>query len=194
VGRAAAGVRCVLRRYCDWDGTDRRGEVGLCHKQKVRRLHERFRTLPAYYAVLWFDSNAEEAVDFYLTVFKNSRRLDELRNVDDGPPPKGGILTIAFELDGQKFTALNGGPHFKFTEAVSFVMRCDTQQEVDEYWSKLSEGDGEVQCGWVKDKFGLSWQNVPAPLPEPVKHPKAMQAMMKMTKLDIAELERAAQS
>src|SRR5271168_5071409 len=89
---------------------------------------------------LWFDSNAEEAVDFYLTVFKNSRRLTELRNANDSAGPKGAVLTIAFELDGQKFTALNGGPHFKFNEAVSFVVRCDTQQEVDEYWSKLTAG------------------------------------------------------
>jgi predicted 3-demethylubiquinone-9 3-methyltransferase (glyoxalase superfamily) len=143
---------------------------------------------------LWFDSNAEEAVDFYLTVFKNSRRLDELRTADGNSGPKGRILTIAFELDGQKFTALNGGPMFKFTEAISFVVRCDSQQEVDEYWSKLSAGGSEGQCGWLKDKFGLSWQIVPARLPGLVKHPKAMQAMMKMKKLDIAELERAAQS
>jgi len=143
---------------------------------------------------LWFDSNAEEAVDFYLSVFKNSRRLDELRNVDGSPGPKGGILTIAFELDGQKLTALNGGPAFKFTEAISLVVRCDSQQEVDHYWSKLSAGGSQSQCGWLKDKFGLSWQIVPARLPDLVKNPKAMQAMMKMTKLDLGELERAAQS
>ena len=135
---------------------------------------------------LWFDSNAEQAVDFYLTVFKNSRRLGEFRKED------GGILTISFDLDGQKFTALHGGPMFKFSEAVSFVVRCDSQQEVDEYWSKLSAGGAEVQCGWLKDKFGLSWQIVPARLPELIKHPKAMQAMLQMKKLDIAELERAA--
>jgi predicted 3-demethylubiquinone-9 3-methyltransferase (glyoxalase superfamily) len=143
---------------------------------------------------LWFDSNAEEAVAFYLSVFKNSRRLDELRNVDESLGPKGKALTIAFELDGQKFTALNGGPSFKFTEAVSFVVRCDSQQEIDEYWSKLTAGGSEVQCGWLKDKFGLSWQIVPARLSELVRSPKAMQAMMQMKKLDIAELERAAQS
>lgn len=143
---------------------------------------------------LWFDANAEEAVEFYLTVFKNSRRLEEFRTIDDSRGPKGSILTIAFELDGQKFTALNGGPMFKFTEAVSFVVRCDTQQEVDEYWSKLTAGGSEIQCGWLKDKFGLTWQIVPARLPELIKHPKAMQAMLRMKKLDIAELERAAQS
>ncbi len=143
---------------------------------------------------LWFDTNAEEAVEFYLTVFKNSRRLDELRTVEDGPLPKGSILAISFELDGQKLTALNGGPAFKFTEAISFVVRCDSQEEVDDYWSKLSAGGSEVQCGWLKDKFGLSWQIVPARLHELIRHPKAMQAMMQMKKLDIAELERAAKS
>ena len=127
---------------------------------------------------LWFDSNAEEAVDFYLTVFNNSRRLTEPRPNDGSREPKGKILTLTFELDGQRFTALNGGPIFKFTEAVSFVVRCDSQQEVDDYWSK----------------FGLSWQIVPANLPGLLKHPKAMQAMLQMKKLDIAELERAAKS
>jgi len=142
---------------------------------------------------LWFDSNAEEAVEFYLTVFKNSRRLDDLQNTDDTPGPAGSIHTI--ELDGQKFTALNGGPMFKFTEAISFTVRCDSQQEVDEYWSRLTaDGGSEIQCGWLKDKFGLFWQIVPAQLPDLIKHPKAMQAMMRMKKFDIAELERAAQS
>jgi predicted 3-demethylubiquinone-9 3-methyltransferase (glyoxalase superfamily) len=143
---------------------------------------------------LWFDSNAEEAVEFYLTVFKNSRRLDELRTPDDSLGPKGRILTIAFELDGQKFTAMNGGPHFKFNQAISLVVRCDSQQEVDDYWSKLTAGGSEVQCGWLTDKFGLSWQITPANISDLVKHPKAMQAMMQMKKLDIAALERAAQS
>jgi predicted 3-demethylubiquinone-9 3-methyltransferase (glyoxalase superfamily) len=151
-------------------------------------------SFPRITPFLWFDANAEEAVDFYVAVFPNSRRLDGLRTENDGRGPKGGILTIAFELDGQKFTAINGGPLFKFTEAVSFVVRCDSQQEVDEYWSKLSAGGAEVQCGWLKDRFGLSWQIVPARLPDLIKHPKAMQAMLRMKKLDIAELERAAQS
>jgi predicted 3-demethylubiquinone-9 3-methyltransferase (glyoxalase superfamily) len=141
---------------------------------------------------LWFDSNAEEAVDFYVSVFKNSRRLDELKTSEDSRIPKGSVLTVAFELDGQKCTAINGGPSFKFTEAVSFVVRCDSQQEIDEYWAKLTAGGSEVQCGWLKDKFGLSWQVVPASLPDLVKNPKAMQTMMKMVKLDIAELQRAA--
>lgn len=141
---------------------------------------------------LWFDSNAEEAVEFYLSVFKNSRRIEDTHTTENQPAPHGTILTIAFELDGQKFTALNGGPMFKFTEAISFVVRCDTQDEVDYYWSKLSDGGSEVQCGWLKDKFGLFWQIVPARLADLIKHPKAMAAMMKMKKLDIAELERAA--
>jgi predicted 3-demethylubiquinone-9 3-methyltransferase (glyoxalase superfamily) len=153
-----------------------------------------FEDFPRITPFLWFDTNAEEAVDFYISIFKNSRRLSELRHTEDTPGPTGSILTIAFELDGQRFTALNGGPIFKFTEAISFAVRCDSQEEVDHYWSKLSAGGNESQCGWLKDKFGLSWQIVPARLPALVKNPKAMQAMMKMTKIDIAELERAAQS
>ena len=148
-----------------------------------------FENFPRITPFLWFDSNAEAAVEFYLSVFKNSRRLDESRAGQGG-----GILTIAFELDGQKFIALNGGPLFKFTEAVSFVVRCDSQQEVDDYWSKLTAGGSESQCGWLKDKFGLSWQIVPARLSELLTNPKAMQAMLQMKKLDIAALERAATS
>lgn len=136
---------------------------------------------------LWFDSNAEEAVDFYLSIFKNSRRLKEMRT------PDGKVLVIGFELDGQRFTALNGGPMFKFNESVSFVVRCDSQDDIDYYWSKLTaEGGVESQCGWLKDKFGLSWQVVPGRIGELVSHPKAMQAMMGMKKLNIAELEQAA--
>jgi predicted 3-demethylubiquinone-9 3-methyltransferase (glyoxalase superfamily) len=143
---------------------------------------------------LWFDSNAEEAVDFYISVFRNSRRLGVLRNPGAAPGPKDGVLTVAFELDGQKFTALNGGPDHKFNEAVSFTVRCDSQQDVDYYWSKLTDGGSEIACGWLRDKFGLCWQIVPAKLPDMVSNPKVMQAMMGMKKLDIAELERAAQS
>lgn len=146
-------------------------------------------SFPRITPFLWFDSIAEEAVEFYLTVFKNSRRLDSV------PGPGGRALTIAFELDGQRFTALNGGPVFQFNESVSFVVRCDSQAEVDEYWAKLTaDGGKESQCGWLKDKFGLSWQIVPARLPELVKNPNAMQAMMGMKKIDLAELERAAKS
>lgn len=141
---------------------------------------------------LWFNSNAEEAVEFYLSIFKNTRRITELRNTGDAPGPRDGILTISFELDGLCFTALNGGPAFTFNEAVSFVVHCDTQEEIDYYWSKLTDGGSEVQCGWLKDRFGLSWQIVPTRIAELLNHPKAMQVMMKMKKLDIAELERAA--
>lgn len=138
---------------------------------------------------LWFDSSAEEAVDFYLGIFKSSRRLNEMRT------PDGKILVIGFELDGQSFTALNGGPMFKFNESVSFLVRCDTQDDIDYYWSKLTaQGGTESQCGWLKDKFGLSWQVVPGRIGELVSHPKAMQVMMGMKKLNIAELEQAAKS
>lgn len=153
-----------------------------------------FQAFPRITPFLWYDSNAEEAVEFYLSIFPNSRRLDEVRNSGDAPGPKGGILTIAFELDGQKFTALNGGPVFKFNEAISLTVRCDSQQEVDDYWAKLSSGGVEIECGWLKDKFGLCWQIVPVQLPELIKNPKAMQAMLRMKKFDIAELERAAKS
>lgn len=153
-----------------------------------------FEKFPRITPFLWFDSNAEEAVDFYCSIFKNSRRLDHVPNTDEKLGAKGKALTVAFELDGQKFTALNGGPMYKFTEAVSFFVRCDSQQEVDYYWEKLTAGGTEIQCGWLKDKFGLCWQIVPAKLPELIKNPKAMQAMLKMKKLDIAELERAARS
>jgi len=152
-----------------------------------------FADYPRITPFLWFDSNAEEAVDFYLSVFKNSRRISEMRNPGPARGEKGSILTISFELDGLRFTALNGGPQYKFNEAVSFLVRCETQQEIDHYWSKLTQGGSEIQCGWLKDKFGLCWQIVPARLMDWIKHPKGMQAMMKMKKFDIAELERAAQ-
>lgn len=141
---------------------------------------------------LWFDTNAGEAVEFYLSIFKNSRKLGEMV-WPEGHPKAGKILTISFELDGQQFTAINAGPEYKFNEAVSFVVRCDSQAEVDEYWEKLLEGGGkEIQCGWLKDKFGLVWQVVPSRLGELLKHPKAMMKMMGMKKLDIGELEKAA--
>jgi predicted 3-demethylubiquinone-9 3-methyltransferase (glyoxalase superfamily) len=150
---------------------------------------------------LWFDSNAEEAVDFYLSVFKNSRRLGEMRMPEGVETPssaaqsqKTKVLTIAFELDGQKFTALNGGPMFQFNESVSFVIRCDSQDEIDYYWSKLTAGGSESQCGWLKDKFGLSWQVVPGQIAQLLSDPRAMQALMGMKKIDIGELEKAAAS
>lgn len=152
-----------------------------------------FQEFPRISPFLWFDRNAEEAVDFYLTVFKNSRKLEELRSPVDIPSaPKGEVLTISFELDGQKFTALNGGPDHSFNEAVSFVVRCESQDEIDYYYSRLLEGGGsEIACGWLKDRFGLRWQIVPAQLSELIGHPKGMSAMMQMKKFDIAALERA---
>ncbi len=141
---------------------------------------------------LWFDANAEEAVEFYLSIFKNSRRVSELRNPGHAPGPKDSVLTLSFELDGQPFTALNGGPAHTFNEAVSFVVHCATQAEVDYYWEKLCEGGEEIACGWLKDKFGLRWQIIPDRLLELVGSPKAMQAMMAMKKIDLAAIERAA--
>ena len=146
---------------------------------------------------LWFDSNAEEAANFYTSIFKNSKIGRIARYGDAGPGPKGSVMVVAFTLDGQEFTALNGGPIFKFTEAVSFVVHCENQEEVDHYWSGLSADGKEVQCGWLKDKFGVSWQIVPAILPklmsdpDPVKSQRVMKAMLQMVKMDIAELQRA---
>lgn len=152
-------------------------------------------SLPRITPFLWFDTNAEEAVDYYLTVFKNSRKIGEFRRMADDPSGKvGTVLTIGFELDGLRFTALNGGPYHKFNEAVSFVIRCDSQAEVDSYWAKLTDGGSEIACGWLRDRFGLCWQVVPEQMFELIKNPKALQAMMQMKKIDLGELERAAQS
>jgi predicted 3-demethylubiquinone-9 3-methyltransferase (glyoxalase superfamily) len=146
---------------------------------------------------LWFDSNAEEAANFYVSVFKNSEILEVSRSGEGGPGPAGQAFVVNFNLDGQEFKALNGGPMFKFTEAVSFMIDCADQAEVDYYWDKLTEGGEESQCGWLKDRFGLSWQVTPTNLgdliggPDPVKANRAMQAMLKMTKLDIATLQAA---
>ena len=144
---------------------------------------------------LWFDHQAEEAAKFYVSVFKASKMGAVSRYGEGMPLPKGTVMTAAFEIEGQPFIALNGGPDFKFTPAVSFVINCDTQKEIDHYWDKLTSGGGEeVQCGWVRDKYGLSWQIVPVQLPELVKKSsdKVMHALLKMKKLDIAALERAA--
>ena len=146
---------------------------------------------------LWFDSQAEAAANFYVSIFNNSRVLGISRYGEAGPGPKGSVMTVDFELDGQRFTGLNGGPHFKFTEALSFVVHCKTQEEVDTFWGKLLEGGQESQCGWLKDKYGLSWQIVPTILPEmlrdpdPQKSKRVMEAMLKMKKIDIAGLTRA---
>jgi predicted 3-demethylubiquinone-9 3-methyltransferase (glyoxalase superfamily) len=143
---------------------------------------------------LWFDDNADEAVNFYLSIFKDSRLLDTKRYGETGPGPKGTIMTATFELNGQQFIALNGGPRFKFTEAVSFVVKCETQEEIDYYWDKLLDGGEPQRCGWLKDRFGLSWQIVPAQLSELFggnDPQRVMQAMMQMVKFDLAKLKEA---
>ena len=146
---------------------------------------------------LWFDTQAEEAANFYVSVFKNSRVNTVARYGDTGPGPKGSVMTVEFELDGERFVGLNGGPNFKFTEAVSFVVNCKDQEEVDHFWEKLTAGGKEVQCGWLKDKYGLSWQIVPTVAIEylkdedPEKSQRVMAAIMKMVKIDIATLKQA---
>jgi predicted 3-demethylubiquinone-9 3-methyltransferase (glyoxalase superfamily) len=154
--------------------------------------------MPNITPFLWFDTQAEEAANFYVSIFKNSKIKHIARYGDAGPGPKGSVMVASFELDGQPFSALNGGPLFKFTEAVSFVVHCETQDEVDAFWDKLTAGGGQPgQCGWLKDKYGLSWQIVPKALielasdPDPQKSSRVMQAMMQMTKIDIATLNQA---
>ena len=146
---------------------------------------------------LWFNGQAEEAANFYAAVFKNSKVGTIARYGDAGPGPKGSVMTAAFEIDGHPFVGLNGGPQYQFTPAISFAVNCDTQQEIDEYWDKLSSHGGqEVQCGWVTDKFGVSWQIVPRILGQLMTGPNAgrvAQALFKMKKLDIAQLQAAAQ-
>ena len=147
---------------------------------------------------LWFDNNAEEAANFYLTVFKNSRIVNVSHYTDAGPGEPGTVMTVEFDLDGHRFVGINGGPQFSFSEAVSFQISCEGQAEVDYYWEWLSEGGEEGPCGWLKDKFGLSWQVVPAGMdelfadPDPRRAERAMQAMFGMRKLDIAALQAAA--
>lgn len=146
---------------------------------------------------LWFNNQAEEAAKFYTTVFKNAKIGKMTRYGEAGPGPAGSVMVAEFELEGMGFTALNGGPHFKFTEAISMSIDCKDQAEVDYFWSKLSEGGEPGQCGWLKDKFGLSWQVVPEALPRLLGDPDAakasrvMQAMLQMTKIDVAKLEAA---
>ena len=147
---------------------------------------------------LWFNGQAEEAARFYTSVFPNSKIHSISRYGEDGPGPAGSVMTVDFQLDGQPFTALNGGPEFTFTEAVSFVVHCATQLEVDHYWDKLTAGGKPVQCGWLKDRYGLSWQVVPHALLEMIQDKDAakvrrvMQAMMQMVKLDLQVLKDAA--
>ena len=155
--------------------------------------------MPAPTPMLWFDTEAEQAAELYTSVFPNSKIVEVTHYGSAGPRREGMVMTVAFELDGQKFVALNGGPEFSFSEATSFVVSCETQKEVDTYWDLLSEGGEEGPCGWLKDKFGLSWQITPTVLPrlladpDPQKAQRAMAAMLEMRKIDIEALERAAE-
>jgi len=154
--------------------------------------------MPTIVPNLWFDTQAEQAAEFYTKVFPNSRILGVSRYPEGAPGPAGEVMTVEFELDGQRFTGINGGPQFPFTEAVSFLINCRTQEEVDSYWEQLTDGGEPVQCGWLKDRFGLSWQVVPEGMeevlgdPDPERAQRAMQAMLGMTKLDLAALRAAA--
>ncbi len=146
---------------------------------------------------LWFDNQAEEAAEFYVSLFPNSRMIDVTHSETDGPAPGGLVVVATFELDGRQFMALNGGPEFQFTEAISFMVHCETQQEVDRLWEKLSEGGEPGRCGWLKDRYGVSWQVVPSVLSEmmgsgdPERSKRVMEAILQMDKLDIAALQRA---
>ena len=147
---------------------------------------------------LWFDTEAEEAAEFYTSLFKNSRIVNRTHYTDAGPRPAGMVMTVEWELDGQRFVGINGGPQFSFDEAVSFQITCEDQDEVDYYWEKLGDGGKEGPCGWIADKYGLSWQVVPDGMdelfadPDPERARRAMEAMLKMSKLDIAALQAAA--
>lgn len=163
-------------------------ERGTAPKQKITTF-------------LWFNDNAEEAVNFYTSLFPSSRVVTITRYGDTGPGPKGTVMTASFELDGQEFVALNGGPNFKFTEAISLVVNCESQEEVDRYWQALTaDGGEESQCGWLKDKYGLSWQITPTILmkligdPDKAKVDRVMQAMMKMRKIEISKILEAAEA
>ncbi len=158
-----------------------------CRRTTVQKIHP----------YLWFDNQAEEAMNFYVSIFRNSRVIHVARYGEAGPGPAGGVMIATFELDGVRFTALNGGPRFKFTEAISLYVDCADQAEVDHYWNRLLEGGAPQMCGWLRDKFGLSWQIIPAALnrlmgdPDPVKANRVMEAMLQMQKIDVAALEAA---
>ena len=157
-------------------------------------------TLSKITPCLWFDTQGEDAAKFYVGIFKNSRIVEVSRYGSAGPRPEGMVMVVSFELEGQPFVALNGGPEFTFDEAISFQVNCESQEEVDEFWTKLSAGGEESVCGWLKDKFGVSWQIVPTAFyelmrdPDPDRTQRVMKAMLGMKKLDIAELQRAADS
>jgi predicted 3-demethylubiquinone-9 3-methyltransferase (glyoxalase superfamily) len=153
--------------------------------------------MPKITPFLWFDGKAEEAANFYTSIFRNAKIVGVMPYGEAGPQPAGSVMSVTFELEGQQFIALNGGPHFSFTPAISFFVTCETQEEVDGFWDKLSAGGEAIQCGWLRDKYGLSWQIVPAILGELLqdknteKSKRVMAAMLQMKKLDIAALRRA---
>jgi predicted 3-demethylubiquinone-9 3-methyltransferase (glyoxalase superfamily) len=174
---------------------------GLVGTARGRSSFERKRTkeiaMPKIHPFLWFNDQAVEAAQFYVSIFPNSKILTEMPNSPGVPGPKVDVLTVDFELDGQRVTALNGGPHFTFSEAMSFVVDCEDQAEVDHYWDKLQDGGQPSQCGWLKDRFGFSWQVVPKQMsetvggPDPAGRKRAVAAMMQMVKLDVAKLQAA---
>ena len=153
--------------------------------------------MPSITPFLWFNGNAEEAMNFYVSIFRDSKVESVSRWGEGGPGPKGSVMSATFRLAGQTFMALNGGPQFKFTEAISLFVSCETQEEIDDLWEKLSEGGSKGRCGWLKDRYGLSWQVIPSVLgplmgdPDPEKSKRVVAAMLQMTKLDIAALKRA---
>lgn len=169
----------------------------LPSKTERRRNRENAVAIQRITPFLWFDHQAEEAADFYTSIFPNSKIGRVMRCGETGPGPPGSVLTVEFELEGQTFVALNGGPHYQFTEAISFMVHCQTQDEMDFYWEKLSAGGTEIECGWLKDKFGLAWQIVPSVLsemlsdPDPEKSQRVMKALLAMKKLDIRALQQA---
>jgi predicted 3-demethylubiquinone-9 3-methyltransferase (glyoxalase superfamily) len=193
--RIYCGRRCLRR----WDHgripCGCRGRQDAAHRNRPIQTGES--AMQKITPFLWFDGKAEEAMNFYVAIIPNSKVIGVTRVGDAGPGPKGSVLTTNFVLNGVEFVALNGGPQFKFTEALSFVINCETQEEVDRYWEKLSEGGHKSDCGWLKDKYGLSWQITPIQLPQmlkdkdPKKADRVMKAMMRMQKLDIQELKQA---
>ena len=213
----SADVACSMRDAARRESTELRGrreshrsgeramsiplfgglEVSIRRGKRFR--HERSRAMQQKITPnLWFDTEAEGAATFYVSIFENSRIVDVTRYPEGAPGPAGTVMTVEFELDGHRFVGINGGPHFKFDEAVSFEIGCETQDEIDFYWKRLSEDGREGQCGWLKDRYGLSWQVVPTGMeevlndPDPERGKRAMQAMLGMSKLDIAALYDAA--
>jgi predicted 3-demethylubiquinone-9 3-methyltransferase (glyoxalase superfamily) len=173
----------------------RQGRLLIRARPNLKRKRENdMQTITPF---LWFDGNAEEAMNFYVSTFKNSKIVSVSRHGDGGPGPKGTVMTATFQLDGQEFFALNGGPQFTFSPAISFFVSCETQQEVDELWDKLSEGGEKQRCGWLKDKYGLSWQIIPSALGKMLrdkdaeKSRRVMKAMLQMDKIDVARLKQA---